>query len=131
MNIFRPAVPSSPDIALGEYSISLIWHYNKYPALTVNDNLEVKTTKGNSNRKDGKAIMIGCHIHKGGDDWTWSMGCLTVHTSQWNRFISYFPNNPAKWGKVKKKKEDGTIVEETAIVGGQNDYQDVGTLFIM
>jgi len=43
----------------------------------------------NGNRK----IAIGINIHKGGDDWDYSAGCITLHKSVYDDFINIFVMN--------------------------------------
>ncbi len=85
---------TNPSIAEGEFVINYGLH-SGYEALRVNNNDMVGIEQNeNPNPPAGRDYMDYCHIHKGGDGWNWSEGCLTVHESQWSNFMSYFGSNP-------------------------------------
>ena len=86
-----------PQIANGIYELDTTTH-SGYNALTLENNGRIPTIGENPQYADrgnpGYASWV--HIHKGGSDWTWSEGCLTLYappndTSRWDRFISLFP----------------------------------------
>jgi hypothetical protein len=88
-----------PSIADGIYDINIGWH-NKYSAFWVNNNGDVSIQQWTNPRPPaGRYYMQGCHVHRGGEDWTWSEGCITIwapdasRMGQWSRFTGLFPSN--------------------------------------
>ena len=92
-----------PSIADGVYELNATYHgkENPYYALTLENDGRVPTIGENpvypKRGNPGYAILV--HIHKGGDSWTYSEGCITIYapsndTSRWDRFISRFPEKP-------------------------------------
>ncbi|MCL6592310.1 MAG: hypothetical protein K6U80_20495, partial [Firmicutes bacterium] len=119
-----------PNIADGSYDVNLGWHKKKYAALWVNNNLEVSIQQLWNPAHKNKHYMENCHIHRGGSEWTWSEGCITIwdptNTSDWGRFISYFPSNP------KNPNYGGSLgISGMPSTYGLNDGQNVGRLKIM
>ena len=113
------------DIADGPYEFNYGYHGDKksYQAFWVKDNGKVPgfDSKGNS------IFMDGVHIHRGGDDWSWSQGCITVYDpsgyGQWSTLMSFFANNSPKTdskGNIMTTKK-GRII-------GEKDHQRAGTL---
>jgi RHS repeat-associated protein len=98
---------TNPSIAEGTFGLNYGYH-SGYAALWVNNNLRVNIEQAeNPNPPTGRSYMSGVHIHKGGDGWNWSEGCLTVHESQWSGFMSYFNSNP---NGVNNGKDAGTLI---------------------
>lgn len=86
-----------PTIQDGIYELNAVIH-SEYYALSLENNRKVPTKGENPAypERGNPGYADEVHIHKGGADWTWSEGCLTIYapkddTSRWNRFISMFP----------------------------------------
>jgi len=96
----------NPSIKDAIYSLNTVKH-SGYDALSLNNNGRVPTQGTNPNFRErdkdpNGPYAEGIHIHKGGDDWNWSQGCLTIHQSEWDRFIALFPTHQgsAEVGKI-------------------------------
>ena len=85
---------TNPAILDGVYDLHTRIH-SGYDALTINDDGRVPTGPGsNPNYPErNPPYAVGVHIHKGGSDWNWSEGCITVYSKHWDRFMSYFPKD--------------------------------------
>ncbi|MCL6592314.1 MAG: hypothetical protein K6U80_20515, partial [Firmicutes bacterium] len=89
-----------PKIADGIYDLQSCSHLGKYNDVILTSNGSYKIpTIGENPRYPGTYTASGIEIHKGGIDWTWSEGCITIYapgsdTSRWDRFISHFPTQP-------------------------------------
>jgi len=92
-----------PSIADGIYNLQSCSHYGNYDnvILASGNSYKILTIGENSQypRTENPGYAIGVEIHKGGDDWTWSEGCITIYapkhdTSRWDRFMSHFPIKP-------------------------------------
>lgn len=94
------------EIENGEYKGIVGLHKNKYKAILIyKSNREIKswkelkesertlpTNEPNPAQK-GQKIAKFINIHKGGDDWDWSEGCITIYWKDWANFISKFEDN--------------------------------------
>lgn len=73
----------------GRFGLNYGWHNESYAAIWVNNNLAVPGIPN---------TMYGVQIHRGGLDWNWSQGCITIFDPKGNgdfsRFMSYFEPNP-------------------------------------
>ena len=87
-----PLTGEGGDIADGTYEFNYGYHKD-YAAFWVNNNREVDSKTLNPNSND--FYFRGVHIHKGGDDWSWSTGCITIHQDDWGSFMKYFKENKA------------------------------------
>ncbi|MCL6592307.1 MAG: RHS repeat-associated core domain-containing protein, partial [Firmicutes bacterium] len=96
-------VGSYPSIADGVYELYSWNHLGKYNDLLLksNNKLNIPTIGENPRfpERGNPGYATGIEIHRGGSDWTWSQGCLTIYapsgdTSLWDRFISLFPTQP-------------------------------------
>lgn len=88
----------NPSILDGNFTLNTVKHGSKqYDALTLNNDKKVPTGPGSNPNypKRNPPYATEIHIHKGGSDWTWSQGCITVFSTHWDRFMSYFPNDVA------------------------------------
>lgn len=93
------------EIANGFYYGVVGLHKNKYKAiLIINSNLDIqdwskieekyRILPANSiNAIWGKPIVKYVNIHKGGWDWDWSAGCITILGDYYEKFISFFSLN--------------------------------------
>lgn len=84
---------STPALPEGRYRFSVGSHPMRggYKALNVFSYNNLRTYPSELwNSKHGKNVVSGVNVHKGGNSWNWSTGCLTVHQSQYNDFISKF-----------------------------------------
>jgi len=90
----------TPALAPGQYRFKVDLHRGQYKALWVYtwdyDRLGLPTQRLAGN--DGDYYVGGVNVHKGGDTWNYSVGCLTQHYSYWDEFISHF--DMGKWGRV-------------------------------
>lgn len=92
-----------PSIANGIYDLQSNSHLGKYNdvILTSNGSYKIPTIGQNPQypERGNPGYATGIEIHKGGIDWTYSQGCITIYapsndTSRWDRFISHFPTQP-------------------------------------
>ena len=95
------------EIETGTYGGFVWYHMNKYKAIWLFDisyfdlinninqmTLEARTLKCKTiNPKHNKKIVIGVNIHKGGDLWDWSEGCITIYNKEFDNFINNFEIN--------------------------------------
>ncbi|MCL6592296.1 MAG: hypothetical protein K6U80_20415, partial [Firmicutes bacterium] len=88
-----------PAIANGIYELQSSVHLGTYNdvILTSNGGYDIPTI--GQNPQTGKFTARGIEIHRGGSDWNWSKGCITIYApssdkSRWNRFISNFSTQP-------------------------------------
>ncbi len=90
----------TPALAPGPYQFVVGKHQDKYKALRVHalDGARDGLPSQRRNGKRGPFIVGAVNIHKGGSDWIWSVGCLTLHYSRYEEFIALFPMG--KWGKL-------------------------------
>jgi hypothetical protein len=92
-----------PAIVDGNHSLNATKHLNNpdsYTAIRVNNYGDVETQAPNVHYWNNKKNKVynrasGIEIHKGGSDWVWSKGCITLfappnNTGQWDRFINMF-----------------------------------------
>ncbi|MBU1238790.1 hypothetical protein KKF84_02130 [Myxococcota bacterium] len=90
----------TPALSPGQYRFKVDYHKGQYKALWVYnwnyDRLGLPTQRLAGN--DGDYYVGGVNVHKGGDTWNYSVGCLTQHYSYWDEFISHF--DMGKWGRV-------------------------------
>ncbi len=42
---------------------------------------------------NGKKVLYGINIHKGGNSWDYSHGCITIHLDEYDNFIKHFEYN--------------------------------------
>jgi RHS repeat-associated protein len=113
------------DMADGSYEFDYGYH-GTYPAFWVKNGGDVPGFS-----YDGKNItMRGIHIHRGGDDWSWSTGCITVYdptgNGQWSTLMSFFANNPAK----TDSKGNPIVNKVTGNRVGEKDRQRAGSLVL-
>ena len=96
---------TNPSILDGNFTLNTVKHGStEYDALSLDNNASIPTGPGvNLNYpKRNPPYAEGVHIHKGGSDWTWSEGCITVFSKQWDRFINYFPKDQVEGTQVGK-----------------------------
>ena len=90
-----------PSIADGSYELNAWKHNDNYDNVVLNENGKV-LIMGENPQYPGRGnpgYAIGVEFHRGGSDWTWSKGCITIYapsgdTSRWDRFMSHFPTQP-------------------------------------
>jgi hypothetical protein len=75
---------------------NFIWGLKRYYALALENGNEVPIREAiNPNRPSRNPVYAnGVHMHKGGRDWNWSVGCVTIYKDDWARYISIFPVEP-------------------------------------
>jgi hypothetical protein len=85
----------NPSIASGTYSLNAVKHSGYY-ALALENGNEVPIREAiNPNWPSRNPVYAnGVHMHKGGRDWNWSVGCVTIYKDDWARYISIFPVEP-------------------------------------
>lgn len=98
------------EIANQKYGGIVGLHKGNYPAILIFDFQyfdRIKSWKDfwsfNSPRKvpgrfpnpkhDNRPELWFVNIHKGGDNWDWSEGCITIHYSEYERLMSHFKEN--------------------------------------
>lgn len=94
------------EIIDGEYKGIVGLHKGKYKAIliyqsdrkiinwqTLTDKERTLITKEPNPRQGGSCIARYINIHKGGDEWDWSEGCITIYYSLYNDFINLFELN--------------------------------------
>lgn len=94
------------EITDGDYKGIVGLHKSKYKGILIYDSdRDVKdwhllTDKERTlltmqpNPKHGNTYIARyVNIHKGGDDWDWSEGCITIYWKDWANFISKFEDN--------------------------------------
>jgi len=93
--------PVTPALAPGAYRIKVDYHLGQYRALFVYgwDYAREGLKSQRFNGKYAKWQVGGVNLHYGGDAWNYSVGCLTLHYSQWDSFIAKFPTEGA-WGRL-------------------------------
>ena len=95
------AHPATPALAPGQYKIKVDYHQGQYRALFLYSwnwkRLGLPSQRLNG--KYGKWEVGGVNLHQGGDSWNYSVGCLTIHYSQWDAFMRHFPTK-GKWGRL-------------------------------
>jgi len=90
----------TPALGPGQYKVKVDLHQSSYKALQVYDweynrfGLPSQRLNGKYNRWDVGAV----NVHKGGSDWNWSVGCLTIHYARWDSFIKHF--DMGQWGRL-------------------------------
>ncbi len=117
------------DIADGFYTFQYGYH-GDYAAFWVENNNAVPSMILNPNRND--FFLTGVHIHKGGDGWSFSQGCITIHQNDWGRFMSYFKENQETYSYAKNKetgKLEKVYYKGNNKIGKRND-QMAGNLII-
>ncbi|WP_299022850.1 peptidoglycan-binding domain-containing protein, partial [uncultured Photobacterium sp.] len=97
-NPFKPKSPSIkgenayPHVKSGSYLVEHGLHKRK-PALVLNSNKYVPTTKTNPNYPEYGKNANYIHVHWGySKTWKGSAGCMTIHPDDWKRFLSSIPN---------------------------------------
>lgn len=81
---------TNPSIADGFYLLYTTIHRGKYNALSLNNNGRIPVNGSNPNHP-GQNWASAIHIHKGGNCWNFSEGCLTIYKDDWDSFINTFP----------------------------------------
>jgi RHS repeat-associated protein len=118
------------DIADGAYEYNYGFHKN-YPAFWVENRGMVESMTYNPVNKD--FTIYGCHIHQGGNSWTFSEGCITIFQDDWDRFMSFYKPNFKTSHVVRDSR--GLITGTALNYDGQNiagtrNYQRAGDLII-
>ena len=82
----------NPTIKSGTYTLNATLHNSSYYALSLENNGRVPTNGQNPRWPDRQPPYADfIHIHRGGTDWNWSEGCITMTDPGWTRFINLFP----------------------------------------
>ncbi len=79
-----------PSIRDGVFTLNAGKHNGVYNNLRLNNGKLIGTQRPNYYQPGRISFADGIEIHKGGLDWTWSKGCITVYEDDWDRFISNF-----------------------------------------
>lgn len=116
---------------IGDITAEINYGYHgDYEALWVNNNRRVAGRTSNGEM----TFLEGVHIHKGGDSWTFSTGCITIYdgsnpnfSGQWDRFMSYFKPNPA----IIDPKTGKPAVDSLGRTIGELSGQRAGIISIM
>lgn len=90
----------TPALAPGRFRFLVGKHQDKYKALRLTT-MDYQRDGLPSQRRNGKrgVFAVGAvNVHKGGESWNWSVGCLTLHYARYQAFIDLFPMGA--WGHV-------------------------------
>lgn len=91
----------TPALAPGKYKFKVGTHPSTggYKALNVYSysNSRYNLTTQRRSGKYGNYFVSGVNVHKGGNSWNYSVGCITLHYSQYTSFIGKFTSG--KWGR--------------------------------
>ena len=105
-------------------------YHGDYQALWLRNNYPVKGTKPNGEM----TFLEGIHIHKGGDTWTFSKGCITIYdgsnpnfSGQWDRFMSYFKIN----SPIIDPDTNQPVVDSLGRTEGEISRQRAGSISLM
>lgn len=72
-----------PTLQPGVHSYRFGLHQSKYLALKPYTTVTVRRVTADRDASGPEEQNATINIHAGGNDWTWSWGCLTVHASQY------------------------------------------------